>query len=142
LILDATDNFETRYLLNDYCVANSQPWIYTAAVASYGVTMNVLPGETACLACVFPDSPEGLVETCDTSGILNSAVGAVASIAATEAIKLLIGARNEMRPTLLAIDVWKNERSEISTAMPQAGCRTCAMRDFIHLAGEGRPHLT
>ena len=81
IVLDGTDNFETRYLLNDFAIKNSLPWIYAAAVGSYAVTMNVLPGETACLACIFPDSPRGVVETCDTSGILNSAVNLVASIA-------------------------------------------------------------
>ena len=90
LILDGTDNFETRYLINDYAVDRSLPWIYSAAVGSYAVTLNVLPGETACLACIFPDSPRGMVETCETSGILNSAVNLVASIAATEAVKLLV----------------------------------------------------
>ena len=92
LILDGTDNFETRYLINDYAVSKSCPWIYSAAVGSYAVTLNVLPGQTACLACIFPDSPRGMVETCETSGILNSAVNLVASIAATEAMKLLVGA--------------------------------------------------
>jgi len=68
-ILDGTDNFETRYLLNDYAVRENRAWIYTAAVGSYGVTMNILPGETSCLACVFPQSPTGATETCDTGGI-------------------------------------------------------------------------
>ncbi|MGO9434809.1 MAG: ThiF family adenylyltransferase, partial [Terracidiphilus sp.] len=92
IVLDGTDNFETRYLINDFAVSRNLPWIYAAGVASYAVTMTILPGETACLACIFPDSPRGIVETCDTSGILNSAVNFVASIAATEAIKLAIGA--------------------------------------------------
>ncbi|MFZ0807981.1 MAG: ThiF family adenylyltransferase [Candidatus Sulfotelmatobacter sp.] len=144
LILDGTDNFETRYLINDYAVDRSLPWIYSAAVGSYGVTMNILPGETACLACIFPDSPRGMVETCETSGILNSAVNLVASIAATEALKLLIGdpAARALRRTLLSFDVWTNEHAEISAAQPRAGCRACGQRDFIHLAGEGRPHIT
>ena len=93
LILDGTDNFETRYLLNDYAVRERRPWIYTAAVGSYGVTMNILPGETACLACVFPQPPAGAMETCDTGGILNSAVNLIASLAVTEAMKFLVGAR-------------------------------------------------
>src|SRR5579863_9966697 len=94
IILDGTDNFETRYLINDFAVKNSRPWIYSAAVGSYAATLNVLPGETACLACIFPDSPRGIVETCETSGILNSAVNLVASIAATETLKLLVGGSN------------------------------------------------
>src|ERR1700751_2601177 len=102
LILDGTDNFETRYLINDYAVDRSRPWIYSAAVGSYAVTLNVVPGQTACLACIFPDSPRGMVETCETSGILNSSVNLVASIAATEALKLLVGgtASPELRRTL------------------------------------------
>jgi adenylyltransferase/sulfurtransferase len=142
LILDGTDNFETRYLINDYAVKNSVSWIYAAAVGSYGVTMNILPGETACLACMFPDPPHGTVETCETAGILNSAVNLIASIAATEAVKFLVGARANMRRTLLSWDVWKNDSAEVSAAHPRAGCRACGERDFVHLAGAGRPHIT
>ena len=144
LILDGTDNFETRYLINDYAVDRSLPWIYSAAVASYAVTLNVLPAETACLACMFPDPPRGMVETCETSGILNSTVNLVASIAATEALKMLVGGPNAdpLRRTLLSFDLWTNDRAEISAAKPRSGCRACGQRDFIHLAGEARPHLT
>jgi adenylyltransferase/sulfurtransferase len=142
LILDGTDNFETRYLINDYAIANNIPWIYSAAVGSYGVAMNVIPGETACLACVFPDSPQGVVETCDTSGILNSAVNLIASLSVTEATKYLVGAKDRMRRTLFSIDVWHNDRSEIKTATPRKDCRACAEHDFVHLRGEARPHIT
>jgi molybdopterin/thiamine biosynthesis adenylyltransferase len=142
LILDGTDNFETRYLINDFAVKNSLPWIYTAAVGSYGVTLNILPGQTACLACIFPDAPRGAVETCETSGILHSAVNLAASVAATEALKLLVGADNHLRRTLLSFDVWRNDRAEVAAGHPRTGCRACGGRDFIHLAGEGRPHIT
>jgi adenylyltransferase/sulfurtransferase len=142
LILDGTDNFETRYLVNDYAVRMSVPWIYAAAVGSYGVTLNVIPGATACLACVFPDSPRGIVETCETAGVLNSAVNLVASIEASEALKFLVGATEEIRRTLLSWDVWTNERAEIQAGKPRAGCRACGERDFVHLEGEGRPHIT
>jgi molybdopterin-synthase adenylyltransferase len=144
VILDGTDNFETRYLVNDYAVKNSLPWIYAAAVGSYGVTLNVLPGKTACLACIFPDTPRGMVETCETSGVLNMAVNLVASIAATEAVKLLVGgaAAQQLRKTLWSYDVWTNEQAEIAAAHPRTGCRTCGERDFVHLAGDGRPHIT
>ena len=144
LIVDGTDNFETRYLINDYAVEGSLPWVYSAAVGSYAVTLNILPGDTACLACIFPDSPRGMVETCETSGILNSAVNLVASFAATEALKILLGASaaSQLRRTLLSFDVWTNEHAEISASKPRAGCRACGRRDFIHLAGEGRPHIT
>jgi adenylyltransferase/sulfurtransferase len=152
IILDGTDNFETRYLINDFAVKNSRLWIYSAAVGSYAATMNVLPGETACLACIFPDSPRGIVDTCETSGILNSAVNLVASIAATETLKLLVGDGTDgtkvqhlpktLRKTLLSFDLWTNEHAEIIAAKPRPGCRCCGERDFIHLAGEGRPHIT
>jgi len=144
LILDGTDNFETRYLINDYAVKCSCPWIYSAAVASYGVTLNVVPGRTACLACIFPDSPRGMVETCETSGILNSAVNLVASIAATEALKFLVAGVDapQLRRTLLSFDVWTNEHAEIAAANPRSGCRACGERNFVHLGGEGRPHIT
>ena len=142
LILDGTDNFETRYLINDYAVSRSLPWIYCAAVGSYAVTLNVLPGQTACLACIFPDSPRGMVETCETAGILNSAVNLVASIAATEALKLLVAERDRVRRTLLSFDLWANEHAEISAGNPRPGCRACGEHDFIHLAGEGHPHIT
>jgi molybdopterin-synthase adenylyltransferase len=143
-ILDGTDNFETRYLINDYAVSRSLPWIYSAVVGSYAVTLNVVPGQTACLSCIFPDSPQGMVETCETSGILNSAVNLVASIAATEALKLLIGgtAATYLRKTLLSFDVWSNEHAEISAAKPRPGCRACGEHNLIHLAGESRPHIT
>jgi len=142
LILDGTDNFETRYLVNDYAVKNALPWIYAAAVGSYGVTLNVIPAMTACLACVFPDPPQGIVETCETAGVLNSAVNLVASIEATEALKWLVGAPDKMRRTLLSHDVWTNEQAEIQASKPRAGCRACGEHDFLHLEGEGRPHIT
>ena len=142
IVLDGTDNFETRYLINDFAVDRNVPWIYAAGVASYAVTMNILPGETACLACIFPDSPRGIVETCDTSGILNSAVNFVASVAATEALKLAVGARDKVRRTLLSYDVWTNDFATVNADKPRSGCRACQERDFIHLAGEGRPHIT
>jgi len=142
LVLDGTDNFETRYLLNDWVVKNSLPWIYTAAVGSYAATLNVLPGKTACLACIFPDPPGGMVETCETAGILNSAVNLGASIAVTETLKILVGDEAGVRRTLVSFDLWRNERAEITAASPRPGCRACGLREFIHLAGEGRPHIT
>jgi molybdopterin-synthase adenylyltransferase len=142
LVLDGTDNFETRYLLNDFAIKHSLPWIYTAAVGSYGVCLNILPGQTSCLACIFPDAPHGAIETCETAGILNSTVNLAASIAVTEALKFLVGAQDRIRKTLLSFDVWRNDRAEIDASNPRPGCRACGQRDFIHLAGEGRPHIT
>jgi adenylyltransferase/sulfurtransferase len=142
LILDGTDNFETRYLINDFAIETSTPWIYTAAVGSYGATMNVVPGTTACLACVFPEPPKGAIETCETAGVLNSAVSLISSIAATEAIKILVGAEDRVRRSVLSFDVWANDQAEISAQQPRSDCRTCRDRDFVHRRGEDRPHIT
>jgi len=142
LILDGTDNFETRYLLNDYAARERRPWIYTAAVGSYGVSMNVLPGETACLACVFPQSPTGAVETCDTGGILNPAVNLIASITVMEAMKFLVGNRAAMRRTLRSVDAWYNDSSEIRADHPRADCSVCQQRNFTYLSGRAHPHIS
>ena len=142
LLLDGTDNFETRYLLNDFAVQRGLPWIYCAAVGSYGVTMNVLPGETACLACLFPESPRGALETCETAGVLGSAVSLVASVAAAEALKLLVGAREQLRRTLLSWDIWTNRTSALQAGEPRPDCAVCGRREFVHLAGTGRPQIT
>ena len=142
LLLDGTDNFETRYLINDFAVSTSKPWIYAAAVGSYAATMNIVPGETACLACLFPESPRGVVETCDTAGILNSAANLVGSVAATEAIKVLVGRRAHLRSTLLAWDMWTSEQSEVAAAYPRSDCEVCGKRNFVHLRGEHRPQIT
>ncbi|HEY0162838.1 MAG TPA: ThiF family adenylyltransferase [Edaphobacter sp.] len=150
LILDATDNLETRYLINDFAVQQGKPWIYAAAIGSYAATMNILPRTeaaspwepTACLACLFPKPPSGPVETCDTSGILSTAVNLAASIQVTEALKLLTGQPQKMRRTLFSFDLWTSERSEISATKPYKGCTVCDEREFTHLAGENRPHIT
>ena len=145
IILDATDNFETRYLVNDFSVAQGTPWIYAAAIGSYAATMNVLPAgdrRTACLACIFPEPPGGTVETCDTAGILNTAVNLSASLQVTEALKFLTGHADSMRRTLLSYDLWSGEHSEVRAGTPRASCEVCGKRVFKHLAGAGRPHIT
>ncbi len=142
IVLDATDNFETRYLLNDYAIEQRRPWIYAAAVGAYAATMNILPEETACLACLFPKPPAGMVATCDTAGILNTAVNFAASVEVTEALKFLVGARDHMRRTLLGRDLWTNDQAEINAGTPRARCPVCQLRDFTHLRGEDRPQIT
>jgi molybdopterin/thiamine biosynthesis adenylyltransferase len=156
IILDATDNFETRYLINDYAVQQSIPWIYAAAIGAYAATMNILPSgfqpatgnpqpatlPTACLACIFPEPPAGNTETCDTAGILSTAVNLAASLQANEALKFLTGQPQLMRRTLLSYALWMNEHSEISTTMPRPDCAVCGRHIFTHLAGENRAHIT
>lgn len=142
IVLDATDNFETRYLLNDYAIEQNKPWIYAGAVGSTAVTMNILPDETACLACIFPAAPSGTVETCDTGGILNPAVNLAASIESMEAMKWIVGAQQQMRRTFLWMDAWTNERSALDAGRPRADCEVCGQRQFHHLAGTARPRIT
>ncbi len=141
VILDGTDNFETRYLLNDACVKLGIPWIYAAAVGSRGLTMPIVPGRTPCLACVFPELPES-TETCDTAGILGSAASAVAAIQAADALKILSGALDKVEPRLLSLDVWENKMHSMRLGGPEAGCLVCGRREFVHLSGERRPHIT
>src|SRR5262249_40174769 len=108
VVLDGTDNFETRYLLNDACLKAHTSWIYSGVIAAYGVTMTVLPGETACLRCVFPERPlPGTTPTCDTAGVLNGIVGVIAGMAATEALKLFVGSDPPVRGLTWG-DLWEH----------------------------------
>ncbi|HEX9035792.1 MAG TPA: ThiF family adenylyltransferase [Ktedonobacterales bacterium] len=132
LALDGTDNFETRYLLNDVCVKLGKPWIYSGVIAAHGVSMTILPGETACLRCVFPDRPlPGTTPTCDTAGILNGIVAAIGGVSSTEALKALAGSDHLARG-LLWMDLWENvvERTELPR---QADCLACGQRDYEFL---------
>lgn len=161
ILLDATDNFETRYLLNDFAVQRGKPWIYAAAIGAYAATMNILPAPgsgtanppddwepTACLACIFPKPPVGDLQTCDTSGILASAVNLAASIQVTETLKYLTGQVSQMRRTLVSFELWTPtaggslDRSEIAASAPRPDCEVCGQRIFTHLSGENRAHIT
>jgi molybdopterin/thiamine biosynthesis adenylyltransferase len=125
LIVDGTDNFETRYLLNDAAARAGLPWIYGGVLASYGMTLTILPGETACLRCLFPEPPPpGAAPTCDTAGVLAPAVALIAAIEAAEALKILTGARDATSRELLAFDVWRLTVDRLP-ALRQADCPTC-----------------
>ncbi len=147
LILDGTDNFETRFLLNDAAIHLNVPWIYAAVVASYGVTLTIRPGETACLACALESGSEngsragGTEDTCDTIGVLGAAAGVIASIEAAEAIKLLTGKSESAGGRIVSFDVWSGKFQSVRVARnPQ--CRACVHRDFRYLEGEAQPRLT
>ncbi|HEY8478087.1 MAG TPA: ThiF family adenylyltransferase [Chloroflexota bacterium] len=134
LVLDGLDNFEARYVLNDACVKRGLPWIYAAALGSHGLTMVVRPGQTPCLRCLFPDPPApGTVETCDTAGVIGPGVGVVASYAAAEALKLLVGAEEKLHRGLLWIDVWENGYQHTPLDGPLPGCPSCQERRFEFL---------
>ena len=150
LIVDGTDNFETRLLVNDVSIAAATPWIYAAAVGSYGVTMTILPGETACLACLLEsggadgatnDSAGGAEETCDTAGVLNAAAGTIASLEAAEALKFLAGRRDQLNRKLVSCDVWSGKFQSIQVAR-NPECRACVRRDFRYLEGKAQPHIS
>ncbi|HKN62324.1 MAG TPA: ThiF family adenylyltransferase [Candidatus Acidoferrales bacterium] len=145
LILDGTDNFETRLLLNDAAILLGVPWIYAAVVGSYGVTMTIRPGQTACLACLLEGDEKsaapGAEATCDTVGVLNAAVGAIASIEAAEAMKFLAGKPETMNDRLVACDLWAGRFQSIRVARNPA-CRACGRGEFKYLEGEVQPHIT
>ena len=136
LVMDGSDNFETRYLLNDACVKHGIPWIYTGAVSGYGMSQTIIPGETPCLRCVFPDvPPPGTSPTCDTAGVVGPVVGAVASISATEAIKLLVG-RGELNRGIIHVDLWDVSLEQFPTGEPRSNCPACGQRRFEFLENE------
>lgn len=133
LVVDGLDNLETRYLLNDACVKYEKPWIYTAVLATYGMTMPILPGKGPCLRCLFPNPPApGTVPTCAQAGILGPVPKALAAIQAATAIAILVGS-GEVRPgELLYVDLWQRR---FQTVQVQRGrdCPTCVARDFQFL---------
>jgi len=136
IILDATDNFDARYLLNDYAVKTGTPWIYGACVGSYGVTFTVVPGETACLRCIFESAPPpGLTPTCDTAGVLGSIAGVVASLQAVEALKLAAGRRAALSRKIVMIDLWQNTWDELGAPDADPQCPCCGRRRFDYLEG-------
>jgi adenylyltransferase/sulfurtransferase len=143
LLLDGTDNFETRFLINDFAVQSGLPWIYAAGVASYGLTMSIRPGLTPCLACLLEtgDSPHPLEETCDTVGVLGPIVNLMASWQVAEALKLLAGRTEALHGRLLSCDVWSGRMQSIRVAR-NPECRACSKRNFTYLQGEAQPHIT
>jgi len=136
LILDATDNFDARFLLNDYAVKTGTPWVYGACVGSYGLTFPILPGDTACLRCVFESAPPpGLSPTCDTAGVLGPIVGVIASLQAAEALKILTGRRERVTRRMTVADVWEGHQSQIDLPPRDPNCPCCGRREFAYLEG-------
>ncbi len=133
LILDGADNFETRYLVNDYAISRGKPWIYGAALGSYGLTMPVLPGRSACLKCLYPEPPSGLQPTCETVGVLNAVTSAVASLQVADAIRILCGQADQLNLRITTMDLWSGEIRQIRQPGPQPDCQACAQRRFPHL---------
>ena len=145
VILDGTDNFETRLLLNDVAISLNIPWIYAAAVGSYGVTMTIRPNDTPCLACLLETGQKpaalGAEDTCDTAGVLNAAAGVIASIEAAEATKILAGKTEALHGHLVSCDVWSGRFQSVRVAR-NPDCRACVRRVLSFLEGDAQPHIT
>ena len=143
LILDGTDNFETRFLVNDFAVQEDRPWIYAAAVGSYGLTFAVRPGITACLACLLetPDAGSLLEETCDTVGVIGPIVNLVASLEAAEALKILSGHAGALHGRVLSCDVWSGKMQSLAI-LRDPRCRACVRHEYSYLEGKAQPHIT
>jgi adenylyltransferase/sulfurtransferase len=145
VLLDGTDNFETRYLLNDLAVSSGVPYVYGGAVASHGMQMTIRPGVTACLRCLFEEPmPPGTTQTCDTAGVLGPVVTIVAACQAVDVLKLLAGHPEQLSGTLLDFDAWRNDRRRLELAGPRSDCPCCGQRRFEFLdgsRGSGAAHL-
>lgn len=144
VVMDGTDNFETRFLINDACVKAGVPWVYGAAVGSYGLTMTILPGDSPCLRCVLEAVPDpGSGPTCDTAGVIMPITSIIASIQSLEALKLLTGRAEKLHRSLLRIDVWESEIKRLDlSSFERRDCPACVRREFEFLRGARRQVTT
>lgn len=143
VIVDGTDNFETRFLLNDAAVKLGKPWIYGGCIGAEGQSLTIFPGETPCLRCLMSEAPPpGSSPTCDTAGIFAPIIGVIASIEAMEAIKILSGNRAAASQYLTVVDLWDNStrRVRLESLRETGGCETCGQKQFPWLAGERGSH--
>ena len=139
LVLDGTDNFQVRYLLNDACVKTGKTWIYGAAVSSYGTTMTIIPGQKPCLRCIFEDMPDaGSSPTCDTAGVIMPIIATVSATQVAEAIKILVGDTASLHGSLMQFDVWANDRQRIELGEPNPDCKTCGQHIYEFLDAEAQ----
>jgi molybdopterin-synthase adenylyltransferase len=137
LVLDGTDNFQIRYLLNDACIKHGKTWIYGAAVSSYGTTMTIIPGETPCLRCIFDEMPDaGSSPTCDTAGVIMPIIATVAATQVSETLKILVGDTLSLHGSLMQFDLWANDRQRIKLGEPNPDCKCCGHKIFEFLDAE------
>ncbi|MDQ0340370.1 adenylyltransferase/sulfurtransferase [Caldalkalibacillus uzonensis] len=141
LILDGTDNFQTRFLINDYAFKHGIPYVYGGVVAARGMQATFIPGQTPCLRCLINEG-EGTGETCDTSGVLAPVVDIIASYQATEALKILVGKKEALRTTLLSFDLWHGFSHEIKLNQPKTACQTCQKKEYPALEIKGERQMT
>jgi molybdopterin/thiamine biosynthesis adenylyltransferase len=151
LILDATDNFETRYLINDFSIRENIPWIYGAAVASYGLKLAIIPNVTACLKCIYPEPPQGAQPTCETAGVLSTVTATIAALQTADAMRIIALRASRVGQAvppasllarLTTIDLWTGEIRQIAPPSRDPDCPCCARRDFVHLDGSKRAPIS
>jgi len=137
LVLDGTDNFQVRYLLNDACVKHKKTWIYGAAVSSYGTTMTIVPERTPCLRCIFEEIPDaGSSPTCDIAGVIMPIIATISAVQVAEAIKILVGRTADLHGSLMQFDIWQNDWRKIKLSEPNPRCKTCAEKMYEFLDAE------
>lgn len=141
-ILDATDNFETRFLINDFAVRESIPWIYGAAVGSYGLVMPVFPLESACLRCVYPEPPTGAQPTCETAGVVNTITATIAAWQATAALQIVSGNAAAVPRQITSIDIWTGKVRQLEMPARDPGCPACVRRRFDFLDASRRTPIS
>ena len=143
LVLDGTDNFSSRYLINDASVKHGVNWIYGAAVGSYGATMTIRPGVRPCLRCIFEEAPPAASSpTCDTSGVIMPIISIVAAVQVTEALKLITGQHADLHDSLMSFDVWSNEWKAISLRDVAPSCVSCTLRSYPALEPDAADFAT
>jgi molybdopterin/thiamine biosynthesis adenylyltransferase len=142
VILDGTDNFETRFLINDAAVFKNRPWIYAAAVGSYGLKLAVVPERTACLRCIYPEPPQGAQPTCETAGVLGPVTSTIASLAAADALKILACGVETVEGRLTTVDVWTGAIRQIDPPARDPDCPCCGRREFTYLDGSHRAPIS
>lgn len=134
LVIDGTDNFQVRYLVNDACIKHKKIWIYGAAVSSYGTTMTIIPGKTPCLRCIFEEMPDaGSSPTCDTAGVIMPIIASISAVQITEALKILTGNTEALHGSLMQIDIWQNDWRKIKLSHPVPECKACGLNNFEFL---------
>ena len=142
LILDGTDNFETRFLINDAAVDREIPWIYGAAVGSYGIKLAIVPGKTACFRCVYPEPPQGAQPTCETEGVLAPVTATIASLQVADALKILARGVDSLTARLTTIDVWSGTIRQLAPPTRDAKCPCCVRRELVYLDGSRRAPIS
>jgi molybdopterin/thiamine biosynthesis adenylyltransferase len=142
LILDGTDNFETRFLINDAAVDRGIPWVYGAAVGSYGIKLAIVPGRTACFRCVYPEPPQGSQPTCETEGVLAPVTATIASLQVADALKMLAQGADAVAARLTTVDVWTGTIRQLAPPARDADCPCCVRREFVYLDGSRRAPIS